>query len=199
MLLIYLSNKNVTQMKGISLKSLVTGTVIGATGMFFWGATEWFNPLLHKPYKQVGNPEVVNQTLNSNMPESGMYVWPNGPNTKTVDGEAKELVYFIAKSEASFYNPGKFMTIELLTQCIIWLIITYLLLLTRFTKHWARVRFILLVGVLVGFAFFIPLWNWWAFSTEYVAARWVNMLVGWLLAGSAVSYFLRKQFQITNN
>ena len=84
--------------------------------MFFWGATEWFNPLLHKPYKTVSNPETVNKTLNENMPESGMYIWPNGNETKTADGKAKDIVYFVAKNEASFYNPSKFMPVELLTQ-----------------------------------------------------------------------------------
>ena len=88
--------------------------------MFFWGATEWFNPLLHKPYKTVSNPETVNKTLNENMPESGMYIWPNGNETKTADGKAKDIVYFVAKNEASFYNPSKFMPVELLTQVAVW-------------------------------------------------------------------------------
>jgi hypothetical protein len=126
-----------------------------------------------------------------------MYIWPNGNDTKTVDGKAKDIVYFIAKNDVSFYNPAKFMPVEVLTQVVIWFIMTYLLLLTNFAKHSQRVKFILIVGVLVGFAFFIPMWNWWGFSTEYVLARWLNMLVGWFLAGTAISYSLRKQFQTT--
>lgn len=183
----------------MTTKNLLIGTAIGTLVMFFWGATEWFNPLLHKPYKTVSNPETVNKTLNENMPESGMYIWPNGNETKTSDGKAKDIVYFVAKNEASFYNPSKFMPVELLTQVAIWFIITYLLLLVGFQKHWQRVKFILLVGLLVGLTFFLPLWNWWGFSTEYVIIRWANMMLGWFLAASAVSYTLRNKITTNKN
>ena len=178
----------------MTLKNLLTGTLIGTVVMFFWGATEWFNPILKLPYNTVVNPEMVNKTLNENMPENGMYIWPNDVETKTNDGKAKDIVYFIAKNDADFYNPSKFMPLELITQLIIWFTITYLLLLTNFTSHWKRVKFILVLGLLVGFTFFLPLWNWWGFSTEYVVIRIINNLVGWFLAGTAVSYFLRKKF-----
>ncbi|MEO1049013.1 MAG: hypothetical protein AAFX87_00190 [Bacteroidota bacterium] len=178
-------------------KSLFKASLIGTLVMFLWGATEWFNPLLHQPYKKVSNPHLVNETLNANMPESGMYVWPHGDESKR-NGEAQEIVYFVAKSDPSFYNPAKFMGVELLTQLLVWILITYLLLRTGFAKHWTRVKFIMGIGVLVGLTFFLPLWNWWAFSTEYVLARWLNMLAGWFLAGSAVSYFLRNKFSTSN-
>jgi hypothetical protein len=129
------------------------------------------------------------------MPESGMYIWPNGNETKTADGNAKDIVYFIAKNDASFYNPSKFMPVELVTQVAIWFIVTYLLLLTSFQKHWQRVRFTLIIGLLVGLTFFLPLWNWWGFSAEYVIIRWANMMLGWFLAALAVSYFLRNKIK----
>jgi len=78
-------------------------------------------------------------------------------------------------------------------------IITYLLLLVGFQKHWQRVKFILLIGLLVGLTFYIPLWNWWGFSTEYVVIRWANMMLGWFLASSAVSYFLRNKIMTNKN
>jgi hypothetical protein len=124
-----------------------------------------------------------------------MYIWPNGNETKTADGNARDIVYFIAKNDASFYNPSKFMPVELVTQVAIWFIVTYLLLLTSFQKHWQRVRFTLIIGLLVGLTFFLPLWNWWGFSAEYVIIRWANMMLGWFLAALAVSYFLRNKIK----
>ncbi|MFP2996057.1 hypothetical protein ABN763_09100 [Spongiivirga sp. MCCC 1A20706] len=178
----------------MKFKNLLFGTIIGTLVMFFWGATEWFNPILQIPYKTVENTNKVNMTLNENMPENGMYIWPNGIETKTNDGKAKDIVYFIAKNEADFYNPSKFMPVELVTQLIIWFTITYLLFLVNFTNHWKRVKFILIIGLLVGLTFFLPLWNWWGFSTEYVVIRGLNLLVGWFLAGTTVSYLLRNKF-----
>lgn len=179
----------------MTAKNILQGTAIGTLVMFFWGTTEWFNPLLHLPYKTASNPDIVNKALNDNMPESGMYIWPNGNETKTADGNARDIVYFIAKNDASFYNPSKFMPVELVTQVAIWFIVTYLLLLTSFQKHWQRVRFTLIIGLLVGLTFFLPLWNWWGFSAEYVIIRWANMMLGWFLAALAVSYFLRNKIK----
>lgn len=87
------------------------------------------------------------------------------------------------------------MPVELVTQVAIWFIVTYLLLLTSFQKHWQRVRFTLIIGLLVGLTFFLPLWNWWGFSAEYVIIRWANMMLGWFLAALAVSYFLRNKIK----
>lgn len=182
----------------MKVKLFILSTLTGALIMFFWGATEWFNPLLHLPYKTATNPEQVNQTLNTNMPENGIYLWPNGVETKTQDGKAKDIVYFIAKNNASFYNPAKFMPVELLTQLLIWFLITYLLYFVNFTDYWKRIKLIIIVGILVGLTFFLPLWNWWGFSTSYVIIRWANMLVGWFLSSLAVSYIFKKYSQQSN-
>lgn len=176
-------------------KTLLTGTAIGTLVMFFWGATEWFNPILKLPYKTAENTAELHQTLLEHMPENGMYIWPNGTETKTGDGKAKDIVYFMAKKDASFYNPGKFMWVELLTKVLTWFLLTYTMLWSKLGEHGQRVKLVLIVAILVGLAFYMPMWNWWGFSTAYVLVRWLNMLVGWGLAGAAVSYMLRKQIQ----
>lgn len=175
-----------------SFQILVIGSLIGTFVMFCWGATEWLNPLLHLPYKQVVNPSQLHQSMKANMPDNGMYVWPNGANSKTEDGQVKDLVYFLSKQDASFYNPGRFMTIQLLTQLFTWLLITYLFIKTGIRSHRRRMQLIFLFTLLIGLTYYLPMWNWWGFSTEYVVSRWLNLLVGWMLAGLAVSFFLKK-------
>lgn len=175
-------------------KPLIIGAITGTMVMFIWGAAEWLNPFLSNPYRKPVDSEVINKVLLEQLPENGIYVWPNGPETKTEAGKPRGLMYFMAKQETSFYNPGRFMTIQLLTQMVTWLLITYLLLLTEFPSHRTRLVFILLLGLLAGLTFLVPMWNWWGFSTEYVLTRWLNLLVGWLLAGLAISHVLRKYF-----
>lgn len=174
-------------------KTWLLGALLGTFVMFFWGATEWINPLLHQPYLEVNNPSTLNQTLQEQLPESGIYIWPNGPATKTEAGAAKDLVYFIAKQDASFYRPGKFMLVELFTQLLTWLLITYLLLQLKANSHKARLQLVALSAILVGLGYFLPMWNWWGFSTSYTLIRWGNLLVGWLLAGAAVSWWLQRR------
>ncbi|MEL6556596.1 MAG: hypothetical protein AAFQ94_00335 [Bacteroidota bacterium] len=180
------------------LKSLLIGTLTGTVVMFLWGATEWFNPFMQQPYKKVTNPTALHESLQQEIPENGVYIWPNGPDSKTSDGQARDLVYFMVKQDASFYNPGKFMLIELLTQLLTWFLITYLLLSTGLQNHSKRIRLVCLFAVLVGLGYFLPMWNWWGFSTEYVLTRWLNLLIGWVLAGTSISYFLRKHIQTSN-
>lgn len=181
-----------------SIKLLLFGTLIGTLVSFFWGATEWFNPLLEEPYNTATNPTKLNEAMLAYMPENGIYTWPNGPETKTANGEAKDLVYFVAKQEAAFYNPAKFMLVQLMTQILIWLTITYLMIRFAPKSHAQRVQFVAFLALVVGLGYFLPMWNWWGFSTPYVLTRWLNLLIGWLLAGAAISFFLRKSFQKLN-
>jgi hypothetical protein len=176
----------------MKIKTIIFSTILGAVLMFFWGATEWFNPLLKLPYSKVENPAKVNKVLNENMVESGMYLWPLGDATKTPEGNAKDIVYFVAKNDASFYNPNKFMPVEFLTQLIVWFLISVILFKSKIQDYWNRIYLVLLLGGLVGAAFFLPLWNWWGFSALYVVVRWTNLMLGWFLTSLAVSYVFKK-------
>ncbi|MEM6805923.1 MAG: hypothetical protein AAF696_31290 [Bacteroidota bacterium] len=176
----------------MNAKNLVKGTLIGTLVLFLYGATEWFNPYLHQVYKHPKSKEQVAQVLLDNMSENGIYIWPNR-------GEAEEksemgIIYFISKQDPSFYDPGKFMGGQLLINLMLWFLITALLLQAKIESHRQRVLFIMILGIIAGLSYLIPMWNWWGFSTEYVLMRWGNMLIGWLLAGIAVSWSLRSAF-----
>lgn len=182
----------------MKIKTIILGTLIGTLISFFWGAAEWVLPIMHSPYEEVHNASEVNKTLSKNMPENGIYVWPNGDHTKDATGLPKDIVYFIAKNENSFYNPGKFMSFQIFTLLATWLIIVYLLVSLRITKYWLRIRFILILGLLNGLAFHLPMWNWWGFSTDYTLLRWGSMMIGWFLSGITISFFLRNRIIIEN-
>ncbi len=186
-----------------NVKKLLIGALIGTVVGFVWGATEWFNPLLQQPYKQVKNQTEVNSTLIDNLDENGIYVWHKDTqlhleNATSVAEKDSNVMYFIAKNDGKYYQPGRFMGIEVLTQFLTWLLITYLFIRLDIRGHFDRIKFVGLLALVVGLGYVLPMWNWWGFSTEFVAIRWGNLLVGWLLAATAVSFYLKKQISINN-
>lgn len=57
-------------------------------------------------------------------------------------------------------------------------------------------RRILLVGAMGLFGWFanaVPLWNWYRFPTEFTLAALAMQLVGWLLAGFAIAWWLERR------
>lgn len=175
----------------MNAKNLAKGSLIGTLVLFLYGATEWFNPYLHQVYKNPTSRTEVSQVLSENMSENGVYVWPNGGAQQKSE---MDVIYFISKQDPSFYNPAKFMAGQLLINLLLWFLITALLLKAKIASHKQRVFFIMIIAIVAGLSYLIPMWNWWGFSTEYVMMRWGNMLIGWLLAGIAVSWFLRAAF-----
>ena len=176
----------------MNAKNLVKGTFIGTLVLFLYGATEWFNPFIHQVYHSPKSNEEVSQVLLKNMPENGVYIWPNGGDAQ--HKSEMDIIYFISKQDPSFYNPFKFMAGQLLINLVLWFLITALLFKAKIESHPERVLFITIIGIVAGLSYLIPMWNWWGFSTEYVLMRWGNMLIGWSLAGTAVSWFLRSAF-----
>lgn len=178
----------------MNAKNLIKGTLIGTLVLFFWGATEWINPLPRKVYKSPKSSEAVNKVLMENMEESGMYIWPNGPETRNEAGLPTESMYFMAKQSPDFYNPGKFMSGQLLINLSLWFLLSFLLLKVNLAGHWQRVGFVMIIAMIAALSYLIPMWNWWGFSTPYVLVSLLNMLLGWFLAASAVSWTLRNVF-----
>ncbi|MEM8889063.1 MAG: hypothetical protein AAGD28_13850 [Bacteroidota bacterium] len=179
----------------MNAKNLIKGTLIGTLVLFFWGATEWINPLPRMVYKSPKSSEAVNKVLMENMEESGMYIWPNGPETRNEAGNPEGVMYFMAKQSPDFYNPGKFMSGQLVINLSLWFLLSFLILKSNLKGYWQRVGFVMIIALIASLSYLIPMWNWWGFSTPYLLLTLLNMLIGWFLAASAVSWALRNSFE----
>jgi len=168
---------------------LLKGAFVGTLTIFLWNSTEWFNPLMKSPYKQVKNPVEYNKLIEEQMPEDGIYAWHANFSKESGILGAGNAFYFTSKAKESHYNPVRFIGIELATQFCIWFLVCYVLLTIGKTTYWKQIQLTLTIGFITIFGFLLPMWNWWAFSTEFVAARSFQMLAGWFLA-STVLYFV---------
>lgn len=171
-------------------KKVLKGALIGTMVIFLWNSTEWFNPLMKAPYKQVKDPISFNRTINLQMPEDGIYAWHANFARESGTSRSNHVFYFTAKANESYYNPGRFIVIELFTQLCIWSLVSYLLILIGRKTYWKQMGVLMILGLVAIFSFQVPMWNWWAFSSEFVLLRSFQMLFGWFLAGSALYYVL---------
>ncbi|MEP3208300.1 MAG: hypothetical protein ABJN95_03875 [Maribacter sp.] len=171
-------------------KQILKGALMATLTIFLWNSTEWFNPLMKSPYKQVKNPIQYNSFMEEQMPEDGIYAWhANFAQESGITG-ASNVFYFTAKADEAYYNPEKFITIELVTQFCIWSLISYLLLILGKKTYLRQIRLTMVLGLITIFSFLVPMWNWWAFSSEFIVLRGFQMLFGWFLAGTVLYFVL---------
>ena len=171
-------------------RPVLLAALVGTVAMFFYGATEWFNPLLHRPYQLPPNPESFNQQLAASVPGEGIFVWPQGSETHNADGTISQPQYFLVKRTAEYYQPGRFMAVELIGQFVTWWLVAFLMLRLGLRTHRERTGLALALAGFVGLGYFLPMWNWWGFPTDYVLTRWINLAIGWTLAGAAAAWAL---------
>ena len=173
-------------------RPILLAALAGAVAMFFYGATEWLNPLLHAPYQLPPQVDAFNAQLAAAVPDEGIYTWPQGEHGHNPDGSISSPQYFLVKRSADYYQPGRFMAVEFVGQLVTWGLIAFLMVRLGLRTHCERVGLALALAGVVGLGYFLPMWNWWGFPTEYVLVRWGNLAVGWTLAGAAASWALAR-------
>lgn len=169
-------------MKRTMLVSIAAGVVLFVWGFVSWAVLPWHNSAANK----FVNEAAISQALKDNAPQAGVYFLPfseqdHGPNQ--VGAFANVL------PQGTQMNMGKQMAIALLTQIISALLVLVLLSTTQGLTYWGKVGFFALTGLIIGFVSHAPYWNWFGFSTSYIAVMILDILIGWTLAGLAIAKF----------
>lgn len=175
-------------------KNLIKGALIGGLVAFAWGMISWMLLPWHmSTMNKFNNESMVGTMVKMNAPEPGIYVLPY---PESFDKEAKidtnmpfAFMSVVPQGVDCHKEMPQKMLISLLTQIITALLITLLLTRTSGLGYWCQTRFVALVGFTAGFATYIPDWNWWHFSTEYVVIGILDLLIAWFFAGMAIAKF----------
>lgn len=181
---------------------IVTAGLIGGLVMFLWGV------LAHMvlPLGEVGMrlPTSENMVLAA-LPQGlghqpGVYLLPSLDPARMSDPEA--VAAYSTKSLASpyafvVYQPiGTDMMAMGPQIAVQWLSDTLSALALAFVIGWAGMRFGQRMGVtlaVAGFAWLslrVPYWNWYRFPLDFTLAALIEQVVGWLLAGAAMAWWL---------
>lgn len=184
---------------------VLVAALMGGIVMFLWGAVAHMalglgNPGIHQP----ANEDVVLGSLHQGLgSKPGVYILPSIDPAKMRDKATMEA--YSAKSKVSPYAWVVYlpqgedlsnMTQQLPRQ---WASDTLASLALAFVMGLAALSFVKRLGIALAAALFawlstlVPYWNWYRFPTELTVAALIEQVVGWLLAGAVMAWWLGRR------
>ena len=187
-------------------KQLALGSILGAIVLFVWSAIAWMLiPWPGEPLRSFTSEDAVTQAIGANAPRSGNYILPNMPKrtpgmTDQQYAAAQKAmaehwghgpIIFAAVRLEPFSSFGAALAIQFLTQFVVALLATLLLLQTSGLSRSGRIAFVTAIGVIIFVGGHVDEWTWWSFSNAYMLMQFGALVVGWLLASLVISTFVR--------
>ena len=188
------------------IKQLLLGTVLGAIVLFLWSALAWMLiPWPGDPLRSFTNEDAVLQAIKQNAPRSGTYLVPNMPRRTPgmtdqqyaaaekamADRWGRGPIVFAAVRLEPFGSFGAALVIQFLTQLVLAVIATLLLLQTIGLSRAGRIAFVAAIGVIIFVGGHVDEWTWWSFSNAYMLMQFGAIVIGWVLAALVISTFVR--------
>ncbi len=179
--------------------ALIGGLIVFIWGLFSWMVFPWHQTCL----KKFSNESDVAAVIRDNAPTAGVYVLPNtfSYHDGSTHREMSKGMEMMEKGPFVFasvrpYGIGKMsmgpFLVSLIIQIIGAFIVTWMLMQTKNLPFKKQVGFVTVFGLGVGVLGQLPNWNWWGFSSAYVLANIVDLVVGWFLAGFGIAKVLKK-------
>ncbi len=182
------------------MRVLIAG-IIGGIVFFIWGAvSHMVLPIGEMGMKMATAEDPVIAALRDNLPGEGVYIVPGLAPEKMSDEAAGK-----AYSEKAKTNPNAFivfqpqgqdgldMTDNLVKQFVAdtlsALIVAFVLALGAF-GFGKRVLISVLLGLFSWLTVSVPYWNWYRFPLDFTIGSLLEQVVGWLLAGIAMAWWL---------
>ena len=180
-------------------KQMILGSLLGAIVLFIWSTIAWeVIPWPGPPLRAFTNGDAVAQAIVANAPVSGTYLVPNIERSMTTEQQQKEIdkmtkdpIIFASVRLEPFTSMGKPLVVQFLTQLIVALIATFLLLQTTGLDYKCRVLFLTVIGLLIFVGGHVEEWNWWSFSNAYMLMQAGALLIGWFLASLVMSKIVK--------
>jgi hypothetical protein len=150
--------------------------------------------------KAPGNEAAVLAALKEGLPSEGVYFLPYlAPDKMQDEAAAKAYSAHALSSPFAYvvYQPqgrdpldmGRNLPVQFVSDTLAALVVAFVLALGNF----GFTRRTLMAGALGLFAWLtisVPYWNWYRFPMDLTVANLVEQVVGWLLAGAAMAWWL---------
>ncbi len=174
---------------------IIKCALIGGLILFVWGVFSWIVLPWHQMnFKKFKNEAQVQQVIKDNAVGSGVYVFPHcchRGETECTMAKQGPTMFAAVRMEGRPMNLVHFV-VSLITQILGAAIIGWMLLQTKLKDYPKQVLFVTAVGFLVGLLGLSPWWNWRSFSAGYTIVLWLDLIIGWFLAGLAMAKLCRK-------
>lgn len=165
------------------MKNIIAATVAGLV-MFFWGFVSWtVLPWHATDVHSFVDEEAVMQVMVDNAPASGIYYIP----ANDADLEVGKPGGMANVMKDGFQTGMGEMMIQGVVGSIIMAYLAILLLAkTQANTFTDKVKFVTLVGLLIGISSSFMYWNWFGYPTGYSLVNLVDSVVTWALAGLVI-------------
>jgi hypothetical protein len=190
------------------MRIAITG-LIGAIVMFIWGAVAHMAlPIGEAGMKLPAQQDAVLSALSQSAAGEGIYMYPSMAPEKWGDEAAmKSLVAENQGKAYAFviYQPGGNPALSSMGPNLAKQFVSCLLgaLLAAWVMALAARSFgrrVMIAGAMALFAWFalsVPYWNWYLFPVNFTLAALAEQLIGWLLAGAAMAWWLGRKERAT--
>ena len=178
-------------------QKILVGALLAGLVVFVW---EFFFHVL-SPLGTVGvsglpAEEAVLESLRSNLPEAGLYIFPGQLDDdmdtvveKYQRGPVGLLVY--KPGGGSAMDPvqlGRQLVLDVLAGALLaWLLVSV------GAKLRASIAYGAGVGVFAVLVYGVPQWNWYNFPMTYTLASGADIIIGWTLGGAVLGWWLNRR------
>lgn len=183
------------------MKKLLISALAGGVALFIWGWLAWVLPIHTGSMRTINNEEAVITAMEMNIEQRGVYVFPGmsaaADQTATDEWTQK---YEEGPVGMIIYDPAGSNPMSP-AQMIIGLIIS---ILSAFFVSWflsrstaaastyiARVAYCGMLGIFVSVSVHLVNWNWMGFPPDYSIAWIIDTVIGWVVAGLAISAIIK--------
>ena len=170
-------------------KTVALGGLSGGVTLFVWGFVSWMLiPWHDMTLERFENETTVEAALKANAPTSGVYVLPNleGKSSEEMQGLKGTFAFATVQLDWEM-SMGPQMVIHFLGNCVAAGFATWLLLKTTVSGFVSRVRYVKLIAIVAWLACILPMGIWWKFSASFLLINFVDLLIGWGLAGAVIA------------
>jgi len=187
------------------MEKIVKCGIVGGFVLFIWAAILYtLIPWHGHQMKSFSNEKSVRNTIASNIDGSGLYMLPNlekyqdnPQQMEDAKARMREGPFVVAAVRANGMEPGiKGNMIASLIFKIVSAGLASWLLLRTYPQHAPNfiqaVRFMIVVGILVGLSTTAPCFIWFGFPLTLSLASFFEIVVGWLFAGLAIANIVAK-------
>jgi hypothetical protein len=184
---------------------LIIAALLGGIVLFAWGfVSHMLVPIGEMGHEMATSEDVVLAALKEGLPaREGVYHIPGLAPEQYNDPEAAAA--YSAKAGANpnaviFYQPtgrdGMAMTPQLVkqwvTNTVSALLVAWVLSLGAF-GFGKRVMIAAAMGLFAWLVVSVPHWNWYRFPTEFTVGSLIEQVVGWLLGGLVIAWWLGRK------
>ena len=181
---------------------IVIAGIIGGLVMFIWGAVAHMAlPIGEAGMKVPTQQDAVLEAIGRSTAGEGVYMYPGIAPEKMGDEAAMQafaeqskdkpfaFVVYQPTGNPAFQSMAPNLGKQLVTNVLAALVAAWILALGA----WSFGRRVLIAGALGLFAWLtlsLPYWNWFLFPLNFTVGALAEQVIGWLLAGTAMAWWL---------